>query len=194
MHESVMSSSTPWWLLGADLLLSLRRADTGRCFSKIEALLKIQACGGGKTHPTVQHKSNCTACFLCYRITCWWDDGSLSLNNAITIGCMIPGSPLRVNNITVILGSVINYDYEIMIIKKGGSVAHPRECVVSLIRHTWWGQKALFWKILQESLMTVTDIFVENNYERYEWNLKPKYPENEAPGATITIKNKFHDK
>lgn len=42
--------------------------------------------------------------------------------------------------------------------------------------------------------MTVTDIFVENNYERYELNLKPKYPQNEAPGATITIKNKFHDK
>lgn len=51
MHESVMSSSIPWWLLGADLLLSLRRADAGRCFCKIEPLLKIQARGGGKHTP-----------------------------------------------------------------------------------------------------------------------------------------------
>lgn len=51
MHEPVMSSSAPWRLEGANLWLSLSPADTGRCFSKIEPLLKIQAYGGEKHTP-----------------------------------------------------------------------------------------------------------------------------------------------
>lgn len=51
MHESVMSIPSPWSLLGADLLLFHRFRNTGRCFSKIELLLKIQACDGEKHAP-----------------------------------------------------------------------------------------------------------------------------------------------
>lgn len=51
MHEPVMSISIPWSLLGGDLLLFNRLGNTGRCFSKIEPLLKIQACGGEKHAP-----------------------------------------------------------------------------------------------------------------------------------------------
>lgn len=111
-------------------------------FFQNRTVIKDSSMRWRKTHPTVQHKSNCAGCFLCYRITCWWDDGSLSLNTAITIGCMIPGSALWVNNIIVILGTMINYDYEIMIINS--SIAHLGDCVASLIHFIWWEKTGKF--------------------------------------------------
>lgn len=54
MHESVMSISISWSLLGVDLLLFRRLQNTAsrQVFSKIEQLwLKIQACGGKKHAP-----------------------------------------------------------------------------------------------------------------------------------------------
>lgn len=80
------------------------------------SLIKNSSKQWRKTRPTVQHKSNCIACFLCYRITCWRDDGSLSPNNAIrnlVPLTQIAGSVLQVN-IVVILESLINYDKTIM--------------------------------------------------------------------------------
>lgn len=53
MHEPVMSISIFWSLLGVDLLLFGRvwNAASRQVFSKIELLLKMQACGGEKHAP-----------------------------------------------------------------------------------------------------------------------------------------------
>lgn len=47
----------------------------------------LERAAEGEEHAlAVPHKSNCAACFCRDHITCWWDDGSLSLNNAIRTG------------------------------------------------------------------------------------------------------------
>lgn len=87
MHEPVMSISILITFRGRPFALSQTRKHW-QVFFQNRTVIKNSSMRWRKTRPTVQHKSNCAACFLYYRITCWWDDGSLSLNNAIRIGCM----------------------------------------------------------------------------------------------------------
>lgn len=121
MHEAVMSISIPWSLFGRRPFAPAQTRKHWQVFFQNRSVIKNSGMRRRETRPTVQHKSNCAACFLCYRITCWWDDGSLSPNNTIRTGCMWLRSPVRlrrVNNIIVILERVINYDHAILIIKQ----------------------------------------------------------------------------
>lgn len=163
MHEPVMSISILITFRSRPFALFANLENTGRCFSK-RTVIKNSSMRWRKTRPTVQHKSNCAACFLYYRITCWWDDGSLSLNNAIRIGCMWLRSNARqamqVNNIIVILESVINYDHAIMIIKQANVILHLEEVVA------FWIYKINLSKI-QFKLKSVNckDMWTENEFE-----------------------------